>query len=205
MYRNTRYAAVLCTSGGLGLEVAQRLAHVDAEGHHGQGGRGHAVVEVALDVGPAGVGRAVHDELVDHLVGDGGGGGLAVAGLPGVPHRLQLRATTQPLVEGRVHGDVEVGGDGELPHGSHRARVLGRGDEDAGHDLGGGGAVGAGGGDLRHDLGHIVGGEPVDDGAVALASGQAQHARAQGSHEDLRRDLRLAAQAEALDREGVEL
>ncbi len=39
---------------------------------------------------------------------------------------------------------------------------------------------------VGHDLRHVVGRQPVDDGAVALPAGQAQHALAQRGDEDAR-------------------
>ena len=59
--------------------------------------------------------------------------------------------------------------------------------------------------DLGHDLLHVLGREPVDDGAVGLPSGEAQHARPQGRHEDRRNDRRRPLQAEPPHREGVVL
>ena len=120
---------------GRGREAGQGLAEVDAEGHDGQGGNGDAVVHVALDVGPALGERAVDDEFVDHLVGDGGQGALAVAGGPGVPHRLQGRAPPEPAVELGVGVDVQVGRDHAPADGAHHVGVLGGDDEDPGHDL----------------------------------------------------------------------
>src|SRR5438445_12912921 len=104
------------TSGGLCRgrgDVAQRLAGVDAEGEDRQRRRRHAVVHVTLHALAALRRRPVHDEVVDDLVGDGGGCRLAVTCLPRLPHVLELRAPTEPLVEGAVDGHVEVRGDGE--------------------------------------------------------------------------------------------
>src|ERR1700678_699805 len=80
-------------------QSGQGLAQVDADRNDAQGGDGDPAVHVALDVGPALGEGAVDNEVVDHLVGDGGQGGLAVAGGPGVPHGLEDRAPPQPAVE----------------------------------------------------------------------------------------------------------
>ncbi len=75
--------------------------------------------------------------------------------------------------------------------------------EDAGHDL----AVVTVGGvvhDRRHRR-HVVGRQPVDDGAVALATGQPQHPLAQGGHHDRYRLRRHRLEPEPVDGEGVEV
>src|SRR5437764_1062284 len=80
-------------------QVEGGLAGV-AQREDGQGRGGDAVVDVALHVGPALGGRAVDDEVVDHAVGNGGNGRLAVARRPGLPHRAEVVGPAQPLVEG---------------------------------------------------------------------------------------------------------
>ena len=116
-------------------EVPDRLAGVEPEGEDGQRRGGDAVVDVALDVLAALLGRAPHDEVVDHLVGDGREGGLAVAVLPEPPHVAQHLAPPEPVVERGVHRHVEVGRDGVAPHGPHGVGVVVGRHEDAGHDL----------------------------------------------------------------------
>ncbi len=69
--------------GGVsGREVAHGLGHVVAEGQRCESGRGDAVVDVALDVLPTLLRRAVDDQLVDERVRDGVERALAVAVLP---------------------------------------------------------------------------------------------------------------------------
>src|SRR5215211_4440445 len=65
------------------LEEAQRLRAQREESelernerHDGERTRGHTVVEVPLDAGLALGRRAMNDELVDRLVGNGGQGAL---------------------------------------------------------------------------------------------------------------------------------
>ena len=82
-------------------------------------------------------------------------------------------------------------------------RVLGDDDEDAGDDLPRrpfGRLL-----DLRHGCGHVLGAQPVEDGAVGLLPGQVQHARAQRGQVDGRQLLGDPSQAEALDAERVEV
>ena len=86
-----------------------------------------------------------------------------------------------------------------LRAGAHRVGVVGRAHEDPAHDL----LVGPVGVHDRRHLGHVVGRQPVDDRAVALAAGQAQHARAQRGDQDRRHDLGPHAEPEALHRERV--
>ena len=92
-----------------------------------------------------------------------------------------------------VHRDGEVGGDRVPTHGHHGVAVGGRRHEDPGDDL----LVGPARVHVGHDLLHVVRPEPVDDGAVALSTGHAQHALAQCGHEDLRLLLRDDAELEA--------
>ena len=63
------------------------------------------------------------------------------------------------------------------------------GHEDAGHDLRVASAAAAPSCDDRRHRGHVVGRQPVDDGAVALAAGEPQHALAQRGHQDRHRLL----------------
>ena len=181
-----------------GERPARASPEVDADGHDGQGGDGDAVVHIALDVGPALGEGAVHDEVVHHLVGDGGQGGLAIAGRPGVPHRLEGRAPSQPAVELGVGVHVEVGGDHAPPDGAHHVGVLRGDDEDAGHDLM---ALAAGALELGHRLADVLGAQPVEDHPVGLLAGQVEHAGAQGGHVDVGLLLGDPGQAEAVDRE----
>src|SRR5205085_1780664 len=111
-----RLAVVGCgprLSARRGCQVPHGLAGIDAEREDGQRRRRDAVGHVALDVGPAGLGRAVDDEIVDDLVRYGSRRRLAVPRLPGLPHGLEKRTPSQPLMEGRVHADVQIGGQGE--------------------------------------------------------------------------------------------
>ena len=83
---------------------------------------------------------------------------------------FELLAPAEPVVEGGVHRHVQVGGDRVLAGHQHGLAILGGGDEDAGDDLFLGAVLV--GPVLAHDgchLRHVVGRQPVDDGAVALA------------------------------------
>ena len=145
--------------------------------------------------------RTVDDQVVDHFVGYGGERGLAVTGLPCVPHALQLRPPAQPLLEGGVDGYVHVRSDGEPRAGSHHLSVLAGAHEDPGNHFlldSTSGVV-----DDPHHLRYVVGAQPVDDGPVTLARGQAQHALAQASHQNRRDLLGAYAKAKAIDLERV--
>ena len=108
-------------------------------------------------------------------------------------------ASAEPLVEGRIHRHCEVCGDGVATHGHHGVAVGGRCNEDPRCDLRLGLArcrsclV-----DDRHDRSHVLCREPVDDGSVAMTTGQAQHPLAEGRDQDCRRFGGHDAQAEAL-------
>ena len=54
---------------------------------------------------------------------------------------------------------------------------------------------------MLHDRRDVVGTEPVDDRAVALAAGEAQHAGPERGDEERRHLVDRGAEAEALDRE----
>jgi hypothetical protein len=82
-------------------------------------------------------------------------------------------------VERGIHRNGEIRRDRALADRVHEAGVIGREHEDARDDL----FLGA---DVRHDRFHVVGRQPVDDRAVALAPGQAQHSLAQRGDEDRR-------------------
>ena len=66
-------------------------------------------------------------------------------------------------------------------------------------------AISLSGSDMRRDGLHVVGREPVDDRAVALASREAQHAFAQRGDEDRRLLGDLDAEAEPAHAEGLVL
>ena len=52
--------------------------------------------------------RPAEDQRVRDLSGHRRHRGTAIAALPGVPHRAELRPAAQPLVEGAVDGHVQV-------------------------------------------------------------------------------------------------
>ncbi len=74
--------------------------------------------------------------------------------------------------------------------------VLARADVDPADDL-------LAGAHLRHDPLHVLGRQPVDDGSVTEAAGEAQHPRPERRHEDRRHHLGRPLQPEALHGEGV--
>ena len=76
--------------------------------------------------------------------------------------------------------------------------VLGGADEDPGHDL-------LARSHLGHHGGDVVGREPVDDGAVGFATGQAEHAGTQGGHVDRGHHGGRPTEAETPDGEGLVL
>ena len=94
-------------------------------------------------------------DVVHHLVGNRGQRGLAVTGLPQVPHLLQKFAATEPSMEVRVHRHVQVRRDGEATGGANHVGVLRRTHEDPRHDL----TLLAPGGTMndRGHLGHVGG------------------------------------------------
>src|SRR5947209_7865527 len=134
--------------------------------------------QIPTDVSADLVRRAADDQVVDDLLGYGRDRPLAVAALPRVPHRPERRGAPEPLVERPVDGHVEVGGH-VTPH-----RRLRRGprwidvDEEACRDLDRPGIAPGAGSGLAHDgdgLRHVVGGEPVQDRAVADLARDPQH------------------------------
>ena len=116
--------------------------------------------------------------------------------------RRRRRLAAEPAVERGVHRHVEVGGDGELAAAARTASVFSLGQTKIRATI----SRSAPAGGLAHDaatVGTSVGRQPVDDRAVGLAAGQAQHALAQRGDEDRRRLLGADAEAEALHLERV--
>src|SRR5437870_4302158 len=134
--------------------------------------------QIPTDVSADLVRRAADDQVVDDLLGHGRDRPLAVAALPRVPHRPERRGAPEPLVERPVDGHVEVGGH-VAPH--RRVRRESRRidvDEEACRDLDRSRVAPGPGGGLAHDgdgLRHVVGGEPVEDRAVADLARDPQH------------------------------
>src|ERR1019366_10536129 len=75
--------------------------------------------------------------------------------------------------------------------------VLGRDDEEARRDR-------LALADFAATLGHVSRREPVEDRAIGLATGQAQHARAQRAEQDRRTVYDRPREFEAVDLEGLE-
>src|SRR3989454_1116809 len=134
--------------------------------------------QIPTDVSADLVRRAADDQVVDDLLGHGRDRPLAVAALPRVPHRPERRGAPERRVERPVDGHVEVGGH-VTPHrrlrrGPRRIDV----DEEACRDLDRPGIAPGAGSGLAHDgdgLRHVVGGEPVQDRAVADLARDPQH------------------------------
>ena len=154
---------------------------------------------VGLNPGTDPVGVADQQQLIDQLLRDFLERLPAVAGPPGVPHRLEHVAPPQPPVELGVDGDVEIGGDLPASHLTSPFDVVGRNREDPGDDLGVRIVVEH----IGDDLLDVVGGQPVDDGPVTLAPGQLEHPGPQGRDHDLRPPFQRCGEAEPPDLEGV--
>src|SRR5436190_11277557 len=136
--------------------------------------------EIPTDVRADLVHRTADDQLVDDLLGDRGHRALAVAALPRLPHRPERRRAPEPLVERPVDGDVEVRRH-VAPHrcvgdGPRRVDV----DEAPRRDLDRPGIAPGPGGGLAHDgdrLRDVLGGQPVENRAVADLARDPEHAR----------------------------
>ncbi len=122
----------------LGAQRPDRCPNAESSGSSGMMASELVVTPLSkysLDVGPARRRTAVHDQVVHHLVGNCRQRRLAVAGLPGVPHRPEHLAPSEPLVERGVHGHVHVGRD-RVPGGvAHHIGAVARAHEDARHEL----------------------------------------------------------------------
>ena len=111
-----RRLAVLCaheaqrTLAGEGVDQLGELLRRD-DGGEDRGGdaAGDELLEALLHL----LGAAEDEHLLDRLPGRFGGGLLAVAGVPGVQHRLDLLPPAEPSVELGVDRDGDVGGEHE--------------------------------------------------------------------------------------------
>jgi hypothetical protein len=68
-------------------------------------------IEVLSHAGADRLRRAMENQLVDHVLGDGRQRRLAVAPSPRVPHRLEHWRPAEPFMEGAVDGHIEVSRD----------------------------------------------------------------------------------------------
>ncbi len=158
--------------------------------------------DVALQVLAAFLGRAVHDQVVDELVGDRLQGAFAVSGCPLLEQRRDHLTPPEPLVEGRINRHGQVRRDHAPPDLADIGLVLGRQHEDPGHDV----LHAATGrrralGHVTEDGGYVVHREPVQDHAVALASGETEHAGPQRRHQQRRHLRGRASEPESFDLE----
>ena len=123
-------------AGSAGGEVAHGLAGVEAEGQEGEGGRGDAVVDVALDV-LAALPRASRARSARRPARRGWRPSAALRSPSFHSRHMRLSCSPRPSHSWNAAytGHVEVGGDGVAAHGPHGVGVVGRRHEDAGHDL----------------------------------------------------------------------
>ena len=77
------------------------------------------------------LGRAEDEHFLDRLPGRRGRRRLAVAGLPGLDHRVDLLAVAEPAVEGVVDRDGDVGGEHEAGQRLDLLALAGDADEAA--------------------------------------------------------------------------
>src|SRR4029453_158021 len=163
-------------------------------------GRGNTVFAIGLDLLATSIRTSIDEELLDDVPGYEPDRLLALAGLPGLHHRGQSFAATEPLMEGIIIRAGQVTGNDEPPDHLGGVRIVCGDYKDAAGDVRGfsSGRLRSLIGDTRDPPG-VLRRNIVRDDAVRFRCPQAYHPFAQGGDVDAGRCCGESRQAKSPD------